>query len=98
MIQLRHQYPALRTGTYQPSIADGDLYGFLRQQGDERLMVLVNSGDCEREVDLHQIMPQLTGDWQLLYGPLTVSPGLDDESVIAIPSRSGGILIHRETA
>ncbi|NEQ43404.1 MAG: glycoside hydrolase family 13 protein [Leptolyngbya sp. SIOISBB] len=92
LIQLRHQYPALRTGAYQPSIADGYLYGFLRRQDDEILMVLVNSGDSDHEIDLHQAFPQLKGDWTLLYGPLTTTPSLDERSVMIVPSRSGGVL------
>ena len=97
LIHLRHRYPALRTGTYQPCLANDDLYGFLRQQGDERLMVLVNSGDRDREIDLHAVAPHLLGSWQPLYGPLTVAPNAQAaHAVVTVPNRSGGILTPLE--
>ncbi|NEQ97790.1 MAG: glycoside hydrolase family 13 protein [Cyanothece sp. SIO2G6] len=44
LIQLRHDHPALRTGTYKTVCADGYLYGFTRQLETQTMLVLVNAG------------------------------------------------------
>lgn len=49
LIQLRHRYPALRIGRYHPLIAEGMVYGFVRQLSDpveaaQTLVVLLNAG------------------------------------------------------
>ncbi|RZM81728.1 glycoside hydrolase family 13 protein [Leptolyngbya iicbica] len=99
LIQLRHQHPALRTGAYHPLMADGLLYGFVRQHSQEVLVVLVNSGEGDRTIDLSQVAPGLGDRWQVLYGPLTVESKTEEtQSVITVPSRSGGILTRLEPA
>jgi cyclomaltodextrinase len=99
LIDLRHQYSALRTGTYHPLVADGPLYGFLRQHEQELVVVLVNNGDHDRTIDLSQTAPELGDRWQILYGLLTNASAEGAKgSVITVPSRSGGILARLETA
>ncbi len=44
-IALRHQYPALRTGTYETIYADEEHYVFGRATGDEQILVLFNVGE-----------------------------------------------------
>jgi len=93
LIALRHQYPALRTGQYQPLLADDWVYGFRRQQGDEGLLVLVNAGDRDREIDCQQLASPAPTHWKVLYGPLAIADGTAAaRTVIKVPRRSGGIL------
>ena len=47
LIQLRHSLPALRTGAYKTVLAEGTLYGFIRQTEDQTILILVNSGQTE---------------------------------------------------
>ncbi|MEM9768000.1 MAG: glycoside hydrolase family 13 protein [Cyanobacteria bacterium P01_D01_bin.71] len=92
LIMLRRQYKALRTGDYQPVLADGEVYGFQRQLGNERLLVFLNAGDRDRTFDLTAILPAAKRPWKVLYGSLTVTAEADEPSSVTIPSRSGGIL------
>ena len=62
LIQLRHHHPALRTGTYETVITNGQLYGFVRQLDHQKLLVLVNSGST----------PASTA---VPFGPLTLKYG-----------------------
>ncbi|WP_204139852.1 glycoside hydrolase family 13 protein [Halomicronema sp. CCY15110] len=99
LIQLRHQHPALRTGEYQPLVAEGSLYGFWRKHDEETVAVLVNNGDRDRTLDLSQTAPALGDRWQVLYGPLTTTPSAAAKgTVVTVPSRSGGILTRLEPA
>ncbi|MEM6835356.1 MAG: glycoside hydrolase family 13 protein [Cyanobacteria bacterium P01_C01_bin.120] len=92
LITLRHQYPALRTGDYQPVLADGKVYGFQRQLGDERLWILVNAGERDHTFSLEAILPNFQGHWKVLHGPLTISAPSNKPSSVTIPNRAGGIL------
>jgi cyclomaltodextrinase len=99
LIQLRHQYPALRTGECQALVADGSLYGFLRKHDHAIVAVLVNNGDRDCTLDLSQTAPALGDRWQVLYGPLTTTPSAAGQgTVVTVPSRSGGILTQLEPA
>jgi len=98
LIALRHQHPALRTGQYQPVLTEGNVYGFQRQQGDEVLLVLINTGDRDREIECPTIAPRSDGHWQPLFGPLAIAHPAGDRTVIKVPRRSGGILSRSETA
>lgn len=42
-IALRKAHPALRRGSFRAVLADGMLYGFVRESGGERLLVLLNN-------------------------------------------------------
>ncbi len=44
LISIRHQYTALRTGTYEVLFAEGNVYVFARILADEEVIVAVNSG------------------------------------------------------
>jgi len=52
MIALRNQRPALRRGSFTFLYADGDVCSYLRQLGDESLVVAFNVGKQARRVDL----------------------------------------------
>ncbi|MEW6282925.1 MAG: glycoside hydrolase family 13 protein [Candidatus Eremiobacterota bacterium] len=44
LIGLRHRHPSLRRGAFRPVAADGELFAFERELGDECLLVLANAG------------------------------------------------------
>ena len=44
-IDVRHDFPALRRGSYDPLYAQGELYVFGRTEGDERLLIALNVGN-----------------------------------------------------
>ncbi len=92
LIALRHQYPALRTGTYVPLIAEDYLYGFERRHDSETLLILVNSGDDSVSIDLSQWLDPESAPYTPIYGPLS----LESPSKVIVPSRSGGILLRQE--
>ncbi|MEM9217707.1 MAG: glycoside hydrolase family 13 protein [Cyanobacteria bacterium P01_F01_bin.150] len=52
LIQLRHTYPALRTGTYETVIVDGPVYGFTRQHPQQTLLVLVNASQQQVSTEI----------------------------------------------
>ncbi|WP_017294242.1 glycoside hydrolase family 13 protein [Geminocystis herdmanii] len=52
LIQLRHQYPALRRGKYQVLLAREDIYIFSRTLDDETLIVAINTDIQPQEVTL----------------------------------------------
>ena len=50
LIKLRHQYPALRTGTYQIIYAKDSVYCFARVLDSEVVIVVINSSESSVEV------------------------------------------------
>lgn len=72
LIALRHKYPALRTGKYQVLLAEGMVYVFARQLGDEELIVAVNVGESAANVSFR---PEglSSGPSQVLYGKAEVA-------------------------
>ena len=53
LIEIRHRYTALRTGAFETVVADGRVYGFLRQDEDNRIMVVINNQDVTREIAIN---------------------------------------------
>lgn len=49
---LRHEFEALRTGSFKPLYARGEIYSFRRLLGLEELVVVVNTGAVEAHVEL----------------------------------------------
>lgn len=47
VIELRHQYPALRRGSYKTLYAQGQVYAFARQLEGQTVIVAINAGDEE---------------------------------------------------
>lgn len=95
LIALRHQYPALRTGTYTPRFAQGHLYGFERQQNGTSLLILVNTGSDSVTIEVNQTVKTDTPAFKPLYG--SVESGAN-QTKITVPSRSGGILLQQGDA
>ncbi len=52
LIDLRHRYEALRTGSYETVAAQGDTYVFARSLPEERLIVAINTGETAARVEL----------------------------------------------
>jgi alpha-glucosidase len=74
LIALRRQSQALSEGNYQSVAATGDLLAYLRQDGSERILVLLNLGTEPVTFEMKD------GD---LRGQLLISshPGCDDQRV-----------------
>ena len=51
-IHLRRDRPALRRGTFEPIVAEGTAYGFLRRLGDDPIAVLFNAGNEPVKADV----------------------------------------------
>lgn len=83
LIALRHEYPALRIGDYQPLYAEGLVYGFQRVLSQMAISIYVNGGTEPASV------PLPSASWQLLWGDATVGDELN------LPPRNGCILIAR---
>ncbi|MHC5540818.1 glycoside hydrolase family 13 protein, partial [Singulisphaera rosea] len=62
-IALRHARPALRRGSYRVVFAEGDVFAHARQFGEETVVVLFNTGNGTRRVDvpLGDLVPDGTG-------------------------------------
>jgi glycosidase len=43
IVTFRHEFAALRTGTFQSILADGKVYAFVRQDADNRIVVILNN-------------------------------------------------------
>lgn len=95
LIALRHQYAALRTGTFHRIYADLDTYAFVRRLGDERLLVAVNIADEPRRM-IAPVASLFTTARPLvsLYGEGQAR--IDDLGLLQVdlPARSGAIFIE----
>ncbi|MGK7933714.1 MAG: glycoside hydrolase family 13 protein [Microcystaceae cyanobacterium] len=91
LIQIRHQYPALRTGDYQVIQTKGLVYLFSRTLDEQTLLVGVNSDTQSKEISVHLTFhPQ-----QVLYESNPLTWNFDSEQsllILTIPPRSGFIL------
>ncbi len=94
LIALRHQYPALRIGTYRVLAAEGNVYVFVRSLADVELIVVVNVGMESAIVSLDltalAVNTQASG---LLFGTAELELQPDDRVLsIELAARSGCIL------
>ena len=92
LVTLRHEHSALRTGTFHRLYADLDMYVFLRQNENERVIVAVNvSNEPRRAIAPGTNLLPADAALQLLYG--TGSAGYDELGMfqIELPARSGGV-------
>ena len=95
LIALRHQYPALRIGTYRVLVAAGNAYVFVRTLADVELIVAVNVGMESATVSLDlTVLGVNNRASQLLFGTAEIVwPHADRLLSIDLPARSGCILI-----
>lgn len=52
LIEMRRNEPALRVGRYRPAGVQGDVFGFFREYGETRFLVVVNLGHEEGQLTL----------------------------------------------
>jgi glycosidase len=57
LIGLRHQYTALRIGSYEVLLAEGDVYAFARSLDNEEAIVAVNAGTTTETLTLEAVSP-----------------------------------------
>ncbi|MFB2937949.1 glycoside hydrolase family 13 protein [Aerosakkonemataceae cyanobacterium BLCC-F154] len=72
LIALRHQYPALRTGSYQILYAEGTNYVFARVLGNEEIIVAINVGTTPANISFEVTALQSQPSY-LLYGDAKIS-------------------------
>ncbi len=88
LIQLRHTYPALRTGEYQVLQAEGTAYAFARVLEAETLIVALNVGTAPAKLHLSASRPH-----KLLFGSAEMQWMEETKTLaLSIPARSGCIL------
>ncbi|MEO1400262.1 MAG: glycoside hydrolase family 13 protein [Cyanobacteria bacterium J06635_1] len=91
LIQLRHQYPALRIGHYQTVLTDGSVYGFIRQLESQTLFVAVNVGDVAYQGSHSLSSFGHFDSAQPLYGPAKSTLSANHLSLM-LPPRSGVVM------
>ncbi|MEM7756902.1 MAG: glycoside hydrolase family 13 protein [Cyanobacteria bacterium P01_A01_bin.40] len=94
LIALRHQYAALRTGTYKTLYADQYLYVFARILDDQEVLVAVNVGQESAEA-IFGITELDTQPQNLVYGSGRLDWHSDDEDTkleLVIPAKGSMIV------
>ncbi len=76
LISIRKSHPSLSGGRLLQFPPSDDVYCFIRQSGDERVLVVINAGEQDRTIDLSKVMstthpPLITQD---LVAGQTLSP------------------------
>lgn len=96
LIAIRHQYQALRIGSYKILYAEGIVYGFARCLENEEVMVWVNSGT--EPAHIHCTVTDLkTCPNRLIYGEGKISWKPEDEHTeleVYLPPRQGIIVAN----
>ncbi len=91
LISIRHNYPALRTGSYKVIYAQGTLYIFARILDAEELIIAVNAGTAEVTATI-KVEALTSQPSKVLYGAGEISWSDKKHSLtINVPSRSGSI-------
>jgi neopullulanase len=92
LLQLRRRHSALRTGKLLHVFSDQELYGFIRQTDDERLLVVFNNGVKSRTITIPEADTPLANTLRttILYGEGTAQ-ATGKEMKITSPSQSVSI-------
>ena len=85
LIMLRKRHPVLCTGTYETLVATGEIYGFVRRDAQETIIVLINTGETAGEVNLSE----LKGELAVLWGEVD---SLNDSGEVLISPRTGVVI------
>ena len=96
MIALRHAHPALRTGSFTTVLVDDkrDLWGWLREDGSERLLVIVNGSDRVQGATPDAAFVERTkGQWDLVFDS---DPSVDGRTVEATSIPAIGARVWRQ--
>jgi cyclomaltodextrinase / maltogenic alpha-amylase / neopullulanase len=88
LINLRHSYPALRTGDYRVLRAEGAVYVFSRTLGAETLIIAVNAGTEPTQI---QIESDRQRSGSLLFGNAEIDSVNDTDLQLRLAPRSGCI-------
>lgn len=94
LIALRHEYPALRTGSYHVLYAHAETYVFARILDSEELIVALNAGTAPAKVSFEVPLPKSQPN-KLLYGSADIewaSKGESHQLTLNLPPRTGCIL------
>ena len=96
VIALRHAHPALRTGSFTTVLVDDerDLWGWLREDGSERLLVIVNGSDrVQGAAPDAAFIERMKGQWDLVFDS---DPSVDGRTVEAISIPAIGARVWRQ--
>lgn len=52
LIKIRHTYSALRTGSFQTIVTEGNVFGYRRKDQKNEILVFINNGEQTREITL----------------------------------------------
>ena len=95
-IHIRHKYPALRTGDFTTVITEGKVYSFLREDSDNRIVVVLNNEERDMVAGLPMydfgfadgavLVDELTGEEH------TVRDGALE---IALKALTGAVLVQK---
>jgi cyclomaltodextrinase len=97
LISLRHQYKALRTGSYEVLFAESAVYVFARILETEELIVAVNVGTAPAHVNF-EVAGVKSYPSKMLYGTASASWRVEGESSrleLSLPARSGCVIGQR---
>ena len=89
---LRHQYPALRTGAFEPLHAAGQVYAFARRLEGQTAVVILNAGAAAVPVSLRLpfvAAPALARVWPEPAGPM--QPLTAGRLNISVPARAAQV-------
>ncbi|MEQ8466459.1 glycoside hydrolase family 13 protein [Coleofasciculus sp. E1-EBD-02] len=90
LIALRHNRPALRTGSYKVLLAEGMTYIFARQLEADELIIAVNAGTTTAQVQV-EVPPEVSPRHQIVYGDASFT-WKQNHLAIDLPPRTGCIL------
>jgi neopullulanase len=92
-IALRKAHPALRRGDFKRLFAQGEIYAFARQLGEEKLVVLLNAGQTPWafDVPLEGWLPDGTV-LDAVWGEGTATVGDGRLAGLSVPARGGVML------
>ncbi|MBG0771644.1 MAG: alpha-glucosidase C-terminal domain-containing protein [Anaerolineaceae bacterium] len=91
LAELRKQSPAIRLGSYQEILVASNQMVFLRQDGDESVLVVLNSADQTAEIQLERL-PWQGGQLRDLLNPGDVFQIQNGRLHLSIPPTWGRIL------
>lgn len=90
---LRHASPALRAGSFARLHAEGDLYAFARETGDQMAVVAFNAGEKQQQVTLQ--LPRAAAELQQRWPQQQAGAHQLDGTrlTITVPAREAMVLI-----
>ncbi len=94
LIKLRNELPALRRGTFTTAIMENEnnLYGFWRQDGENRVLVVINNDDEEHFTNTISTGNIVKGEWVDQISGITFTSKLSEIETIKVPANSGVVL------